>query len=65
MASEPSALDRGTSGQFVTLQGAPRSRAFHDSFVVLDRRIGLFLALPLVTIQGLAVQRIIEEIGRS
>jgi arsenate reductase len=47
--------------------GSPEeiARAFHDAFVVLDRRIGLFLALPQTTLEGLGIQRSIEEIGRS
>ena len=40
-------------------------RAFHDAFVVLDRRIGLFLSLPLATLKQLAIQKEIERIGRS
>jgi len=40
-------------------------QAFRDAFVVLDRRIGLFLSLPLSTLQQLALQREIEGIGRS
>jgi arsenate reductase len=40
-------------------------RAFRDAFMVLDRRIGLFLSLPLATLQRLAIQREIESIGRS
>jgi arsenate reductase (thioredoxin) len=41
------------------------SRAFRDAFTVLDRRIGLLLALPLSTLEQLAIKREIEEIGRS
>ena len=41
------------------------SRAFRDAFVVLDRRIGLFLSLPLATLQQLAIQREINRIGQS
>jgi len=41
------------------------ARAFRDAFTILDRRIGLFLALPLSTLQKLAIQKEIEEIGRS
>jgi arsenate reductase len=41
------------------------ARAFRDAFVVLDRRIGLFLSLPHSTLQQLALQQKIEEIGRS
>ena len=40
-------------------------RAFRDAFVVLDRRIGLFLSLPLSSLQHLSIQREIERIGRS
>ena len=40
-------------------------RAFRDAFVVLDRRIGLFLSLPLSSLQQLSIQREIENIGRS
>ena len=40
-------------------------RAFHAAFVVLDRRIGLFLSLPLVTLKEFAIQSEIEKIGRS
>lgn len=49
------------------VKGTPEeiSRAFRDAFVVLDRRIGLFLALPLATLQQLAIQKEINEIGRS
>jgi arsenate reductase len=41
------------------------ARAFRDAFTILDRRIGLFLVLPLSTLQKLAIQKKIEEIGRA
>jgi arsenate reductase len=41
------------------------ARAFRDAFVILDRRIGLFLSLPLGTLQQMAIQQEIEKIGRS
>jgi arsenate reductase len=41
------------------------ARAFRDAFVILDRRIGLFLSLPLATLGQLAIQREITEIGRQ
>lgn len=41
------------------------ARAFRDAFTVLDRRIGLFLSLPLGTLENLAIRREIERIGRS
>ena len=48
--------------------GAPSlevDRAFRDAFFVLDRRISLFLSLPLASLDRLAIQHRIEEIGRS
>ena len=41
------------------------ARAFRDAFVVLDRRIGLFLSLPLATLGQMAIQKQITEIGRQ
>ena|ERR1035437_3433521 len=41
------------------------ARAFRDAFTILDRRIGLFLALPLATLEQLAIQKGINQIGRS
>ncbi len=41
------------------------SRAFRDAFVLLDRRIRLFLSLPLPTLGQLAIQKEIERIGQS
>jgi arsenate reductase len=41
------------------------ARAFRDAFIVLDRRIGLFLSLPLSTLDQLAIKREVENIGRS
>jgi arsenate reductase len=48
------------------VKGTPEEieRAFHDAFVVLDRRIGLFLSLPLATLQQLAIQKEINRIGQ-
>ena len=49
------------------VKGAPEEidRAFRDAYVVLDRRIGLFLSLPFSSLQQLPIQREIERIGRS
>jgi arsenate reductase len=49
------------------IKGTPEgiARAFRDAFVILDRRIGLFLALPLATLENLIVEREIVAIGRS
>jgi len=40
------------------------TRAFRDAFTVLDRRIGLFLSLPLARLEGMVIQREIDQIGR-
>jgi arsenate reductase (thioredoxin) len=41
------------------------ARAFRDAFLVLDRRIGLFLSLPLPTLDTLAIKKEIDRIGRE
>ena len=41
------------------------ARAFRDAFSILDRRISLFLALPLATLDGLAIQRELDSIGQE
>jgi arsenate reductase len=40
-------------------------RAFRDTFSILDRRISLFLSLPLSTLDQLALQKEIDKIGRQ
>jgi arsenate reductase len=40
-------------------------RAYRGAFLALERRIGLFLALPLSSLGQLAIQRKVEEIGRQ
>ncbi len=49
------------------VKGTPEeiARGFRDAFTVLDRRIGLFLSLPLATLEALAIKREIDQIGRS
>jgi arsenate reductase (thioredoxin) len=49
------------------VKGTPEEieRAFKDAFASLDRRISLFLALPLATLDTFALQRKIDEIGRQ
>jgi arsenate reductase len=38
-------------------------RAFRETFMVLDRRIGLFLCLPLSSLDKLAIKKEIDRIG--
>jgi arsenate reductase (thioredoxin) len=39
-------------------------RAFRDAFVILDRKISLFLSLPLAALGTLAIQSEIDRIGQ-
>jgi arsenate reductase len=49
------------------VQGTPEeiARGFRDAFSTLDRRISLFLALPLAALDQLAIQREVERIGNQ
>lgn len=49
------------------VQGTPEeiARAFDDAYVTLDRRISLFLALPLQTLARLSLQHQLDQIGKS
>jgi arsenate reductase len=49
------------------VEGTPEEieRAFRDAFTILDRRTGLFLALPFSTLEQFAILREIEKIGRQ
>jgi arsenate reductase (thioredoxin) len=40
-------------------------RAFRDAFFMLERRIGLFLSLPLASLDRLAIKKEIDNIGRQ
>ncbi|HTW56737.1 MAG TPA: arsenate reductase ArsC [Terriglobales bacterium] len=40
-------------------------RAFRDAFFLLDRRIGLFLSLPLSTLDRFSLKKEIDGIGRQ
>jgi arsenate reductase (thioredoxin) len=40
-------------------------RGFRDAFLILERRIGLFLCLPLATLDRLALKQQVDNIGRQ
>ena len=40
-------------------------KAFREAFFLLDRRISLFLCLPLATLDSLALQKELRDIGRQ
>jgi arsenate reductase len=47
--------------------GTPKEieRAFRDASTVLQRRIDLFLCLPLASLAELAIQKEIDRIGKE
>jgi arsenate reductase (thioredoxin) len=51
------AIVQGTAGEI--------EKAFRDAFFLLDRRISLFLSLPLATLDGLSLKKKIDDIGRQ
>jgi arsenate reductase len=44
---------------------ADKERAFRDAFFMLDRRISLFLALPLASLDRLALKKELDNIGQT
>ena len=49
------------------VQGTPDeiARAYREAFVLLDSRIGLFLSLPLSSLDRLAIKKEIDRIGQQ
>jgi len=49
------------------IQGTPEEieHAFREAFVMLDRRISLFLCLPLSSLDHLAIKKEIDRIGQQ
>lgn len=49
------------------VEGTPEQieKAFRDAFMMLDRRISLFLNLPLSSLDSLAIKKEIDRIGRE
>jgi arsenate reductase len=50
-----------------SVKGSPDEvqRAFSEAFAALDRRIGLFLCLPIASLDTLALQREVDRIGKQ
>ncbi|MGA7856274.1 MAG: arsenate reductase ArsC [Candidatus Acidiferrales bacterium] len=50
-----------------SVAGTPEQieRAFREAFLMLDRRISLFLALPLSSLDALAIKKEIDRIGQQ
>jgi arsenate reductase len=53
---DPAAI-RGTAADI--------ERGFRDAFFILERRISLFLSLPLTSLDRLAIKRELDIIGRA
>jgi arsenate reductase len=49
------------------VEGTPEQveKAFRDAFIALDRRISLFLCLPLASLDALAIKKEIDRIGHK
>jgi arsenate reductase (thioredoxin) len=49
------------------VNGTPEAieRAFRGAFMILDRRINLFLCLPLASLDALAIKKEVDRIGRQ
>lgn len=49
------------------VEGTPEQieRAFRDAFLILDRRINLFLSLPFASLDRLAIKKEIDRIGEQ
>lgn len=50
-----------------TVAGTPEqiARAFRDAFIMLERRISLFICLPLASLDRLAIKKEIDRIGNE
>jgi arsenate reductase len=40
-------------------------RAFRNAFMMLDRRISLFLCLPIASLDAMAIKKEIDRIGQQ
>lgn len=49
------------------VEGSPEqiAKAFRDAYITLDRRISLFLSLPLSSLDNLAIKKEIDRIGHQ
>jgi arsenate reductase len=49
------------------VNGTPEQieRAFRDAFMMLDRRINLFLSLPIASLDAMAIKKEIDRIGQQ
>jgi arsenate reductase (thioredoxin) len=59
--------DRRALGCSATVAGTEEQieRAFRDALVTLDRRISLFLSLPISSLGSLALAQEVQRIGKT
>jgi arsenate reductase len=50
-----------------SVEGTPEQigKAFREAFLILDRRINLFLSLPLSSLDELSIKNEIDRIGQE
>jgi arsenate reductase (thioredoxin) len=62
----PSTIHWGVADP-AAVQGTPAeiARAYDDAFATLERRICLFLSLPHASLEKMALQQHLEEIGQA
>lgn len=50
-----------------SVAGTPEQieRAFRDAFMILERRISLFLCLPISSLDALGIKKEIDRIGQQ
>ncbi len=62
---QPMTAHWGLSDPAAVREPAEQTRAFREAFFLLDRRIGLFLSLPLPILDNLALKKQIDAIGQE
>ncbi len=62
---QPVTAHWGIPDPAVVTGSAEIERAFRDTYVTLDRRIGLLLSLPLGSLDSLAIKKEVDRIGKQ
>jgi arsenate reductase len=49
------------------VKGTPEEidKAFHEAFMILDRRVNLLVSLPFTSLDTLAMQKEVDRIGKQ
>lgn len=62
---QPMTAHWGIPDPAAVTEASEQARAFREAFFLLDRRIGLFLSLPISTLDTLSLQKELKNIGRQ